>query len=153
MSVHRSAAALGGAVLLAALAIPGSAASPAAEVAAVVPAAATVTTSVGSVGSYISAGSVFQIDLTFSCPAKSMGSVSVEAHQNLGHGFVANGFGYSRRQLTCDGKKHTLKLTVSPTGERGFRRGLAYVLADVTACSPNVEICNPVSAERTVTVR
>jgi hypothetical protein len=153
MSVHRLAAVLGGAAVLAALSVPGSAAAPAVEAARVAPAAAPVATTIGPVGTLVSAGSVVRIDVTFSCPTKSTGSVTVEGHQNVGGGFVANGFGYSRQGLTCDGKKHTLRLTVSPTGERGFRRGPAYVLADLAACPANAEVCNPVSAERTVSVR
>jgi hypothetical protein len=79
--------------------------------------------------------------------------VTVEAHQNVGGGFVANGFGYSRQPVACDGRKHTVRLTVSPTGDRGFRRGLAYVLADLAACPANAQVCNPISAERTLSVR
>lgn len=145
--------------MLAALTIPGSAAAPAPEAlaavpaAAVVPAAASTTTTIGPFGTYISAGSAFRIDVTYSCPTKSTGSVTVEAHQNVGGGFVANGFGYSRQALSCNGKKHILRLTVSPTGERGFRPGPAYVLADLAACPTNAEVCNPVSAERTLNVR
>jgi hypothetical protein len=153
MSVHRRAAVLAGAAVLAALTIPGSAAAPVGGAVAAVPAAATGTVSIGGAGSYISAGSVFQIDLAFSCATKEVGSVSVEVHQNVGNGFVANGFGYSRRPLTCDGKGHTVTVTVSPMGERGFRRGAAYVLADLSACVPNAETCTSVSAERTVKVR
>jgi hypothetical protein len=153
MSVHRVAAALGGAALVAALTIPGSRAAPAGEAASAAPAAATSALSIGAVGSYISAGSLFRIDLAFSCATKEVGSVSLEAHQNVGHGFVANGFGYSRRPLTCDGKQHTVTITVSPMGERGFRRGPAYVLADLSACVPNAQTCTSLSAERTVAVR
>ena len=100
MSAHRVAAAFGGAALVAALTIPGSTAAPAGEAVSAVPAAAAATLGIGAVGSYISAGAVFQIDLAFSCATKEVGSVSVEVHQNVGHGFVANGFGYSRRPLT-----------------------------------------------------
>jgi hypothetical protein len=153
MSAHRVAAAFGGAALVAALTIPGSRAAPTGEAVSAVPAAATATVSIGAVGTYISAGSVFQIDLAFSCATKEVGSVSVEVHQNVGHGFVANGFGYSRRPLTCDGKEHTVTVTVSPMGERGFRRGAAYVLADLSACVPNAQTCTSLSGERTVTVR
>lgn len=171
MSVRRSASVLAGAVLLAALAIPGSSASPVAaptkapvpaRAAAVVPAAgapaalpsaARPTMAIGAVGAYIASGAVFRIDVTYSCAAKSNGSVTAEAHQNLGDGFAANGFGYTRRPLTCDGKKHTVRLTMSPTGERGFTTGPAYVLADLAACPTNAEVCDPVSMERTLTVR
>ncbi len=151
MSVHRLAAVLGGSAVLAALTISGSAAAPVPGAVGAAP--ASVTTAIGPFGTYIAAGSVFRIDMTYSCPTKSNGSVTVEAHQNVGGGFVANGFGYSRQALTCNGKKHTVRLTVSPTGERGFRPGPAYVLADLAACPANAEVCNPVSAERTLSVR
>jgi hypothetical protein len=153
MSAHRVAAAFGGAALVAALTIPGSQAAPAAESVSTVPTAATTTVGIAAVASYISSGSAFRIDVTISCATNNQGSVSLQAHQNVGNGFVANGWGYSRGPLTCDGKEHTVTLTVAPMGERGFRRGPAYVLADVSACVPNSETCNPVSAERTVTVR
>lgn len=154
MSRRRSAAVLGGAVLLAALAVPGSVAAPTPEAVTAVPTAAAPAASIGPVGTWIAVGSVFRIDLTYTCPKAWTGSANLEAHQNVGGGFVANGFGYSRTPLTCDGRKHTARLTVSPTGERGLRRGAAYVIADVTACpAANATTCNPVSVERTVMVR
>jgi hypothetical protein len=153
MALHRSAGVLAGAVVLAALVMPGSAAAPTVQAVAAVPTAAAPAASIGPVASWNAVGAVFRIALTYTCPKGSTGSANLEAHQNVGGGFVANGFGYSRTPLTCDGRKHTVMLTVSPTGERGMTRGAAYVIADVTACTARATACSPTSVERTVTVR
>lgn len=160
MSIRRFAAALGGAALLAALVTPGSAASQGADVAAqpgAAPVAAAVPAAtapeVAAVGTYIASGSVFRLDVSYVCPTKNTGSVSIEAHQNVGGGFVANGYGYSRTSITCNGTKQTVRITVAPQSERGFRRGPAYVIADLGTCAPNSEVCGPLSAERTVAIR
>ena len=165
MSVHRSAAALGGAVLLAALAIPGSAAAPgaapvaapgiagAAAPAAAVPSLSRPRVTIASTASLVTAGSVFRVDVGYTCTAKSSTSINLEGHQNLGDGFVANGYGFSRVVPTCDGKRHTMRVTVVPMGERGFTAGPAFVIADVSSCTTDGRTCLAVSVERSLSVR
>lgn len=157
MSLHRSAAAVGGALLLAGLTVSGTAAGPAQHPGAA-PAAAAASPSVAApgvaaTGRYIDAGAVFQIDVSYACPSKSTGSLSVEAHQNLGDGFVANGWGYARANPTCNGKKHTVRIPVVPTGERGFTRGAAYTITEFISCPPKTQVCDPVPTERTIAIR
>jgi hypothetical protein len=142
---------VGGAVLLAALTVSGSAAVPAARPAAPVPQAAAP--GVPATGRYIDSGAVFQIDVSYTCPSKSTGQLSLDVHQNLGDGFVANGFGYARRSLTCNSKKHSVRITVVPSGERGFMRGPAYAITDFFSCPPKSQACEPTTLERTIAVR
>lgn len=155
ISLHRSAAAAGGAVLLAALTVSGSVAAPALHPATAPGAAPPVAAVPGvpATGRYIEAGAVFQLDLSYTCPSKWTGQLSTEAHQNLGDGFVANGFGYARKGLNCNGKKHTVRITVVPGGEHGFVRGSAYTITDFFSCAPKSEACEPTTLERTIAVR
>ena len=154
MSLHRSAAAVGGAVLLAALTVSGTAAAPGLHAAtAPVAAAPAVAPGVPSTGRYIESGAAFQLDVSYTCPTKSTGQLSTEVHQNLGDGFVANGFGYARQSLTCNGKKHTVRYTVVPNGEHGFVRGSVYAITDFFSCPPKSQACEPTTLERTIAVR
>jgi hypothetical protein len=164
MSVHRSAAAVGGAVLLAALTVSGSGAAPAlqaeaapaAEVAQPAVALPSITkpdVTMASTASLVTAGSAFHLDIGYTCTAQSSTTVNLEAHQNVGEGFVAGGYGFSRVPPTCDGRKHTTRLTVVPMGERGFSRGRALVIADVSSCTPDGRTCLGVSLERSLTIR
>jgi hypothetical protein len=93
---------------------------------------------------------VFRINVTYQCEPGTSGQVFVEARQNVGGGFVASGFGGIRSTLTCDNRDHVERVTVMPFGERGFKKGGAFVVATVESCGP--ESCTPVSTERTITI-
>ena len=164
VSAHRSAAAVGGAVLLAALTVSGSAAVPALHadaaktaVVAAAPAALPSITkprvTIASTASLVSAGSVFHVDIGYTCTAKSSTSINLEGHQSLNDGFVANGYGFSRVAPVCDGKKHAMRVTVVPMGEHGFTTGPAFVIADVSSCTTDGKTCLGGSVERSLTVR
>jgi hypothetical protein len=141
MSVHRRAALFGGAVVLAATLVPATIASAATGV------------GIASTASLVSAGSVFKVNVTYTCNPGTTGGVSVEAHQNAGGGFVANGYGYARGKLTCDNKSHVVRVTVTPSGERGFRKGDAYLMADVSSCNEQTGSCDLASDERTIKIQ
>ena len=141
MSVHRRAALFGGAVVLAATLVPATIASAATGV------------SVASTASLVSAGSVFRVNVTSKCSPGTAGGVSIEAHQNVGGGFVANGWGYARGKLTCDNKNRVVRLTVTPAGERGFKKGNVFVIADVSSCNNETGNCELASVERTIKIQ
>ena len=130
MSVHRRAALFGGAVVLAATLVPATIASAATGVSVATPA------TLGSAGYVITAG-----------------GVSIEAHQHVGGGFVANGWGYARSKLTCDNKNRVVRLTVTPAGERGFKKGNVFVIADVSSCNNETGSCELASVERTIKIQ
>ena len=163
VSAHRSAAAVGGAVLLAALTVSGSAAAPAlhadaaktavAAAPAALPSITKPRVTIASTASLVSAGSVFHVDIGYTCTAKSSTSINLEGHQSLNDGFVANGYGFSRVAPVCDGKKHSVRITVVPSGERGFMRGPAYAITDFFSCPPKSQACEPTTLERTIAVR
>ncbi|SES39030.1 hypothetical protein SAMN05216199_3237 [Pedococcus cremeus] len=163
ISAHRSAAGVGGAVLLAALTVSGSAAAPAlhadaaktavAAAPAALPSITKPRVTIASTASLVSAGSVFHLDIGYTCTAKSSTSINLEGHQNLNDGFVANGYGFSRVAPVCDGKTHAMRVTVVPMGERGFTTGPAFVIADVSSCTADGKTCLGGSLERTLTVR
>jgi hypothetical protein len=162
ISLHRSAAVVGGAVLLAALTVPGSAATPAlrpeaappgAAAPAVAPSITRPNVTLASTASLVTAGSAFHLDVGYTCTARTSTTFNVEGHQNVGDGFVANGYGFSRVPPTCDGRRHTTRVTVVPMGERGFTTGPALVIADVSSCTPDGKTCLSVSMERSLTVR
>jgi hypothetical protein len=141
MSVHRRAALFGGAVVLAATLVPATIASAATGV------------SVAPTATLVSAGSVFRVDVTYKCTPGTAGGVSIEAHQNVGGGFVANGWGYARSKLTCDNKNRVVRLTVAPAGERGFKKGNVFVIADVSSCNNETGNCELASVERTIKIQ
>ena len=159
MSVHR-AAVVGGAVLLAALTVSGSSAAPVeslvlppAAVSAAAPALAAPVVSIASTATLVPAGSAFHVDIGYTCSLQSQTNIYLEAHQDVGHGFVANGYGSGRGAPTCDGRSHTMRVTVVPNGERGFTSRPAFVLADVTSCTADGRTCSGASAERSLTIR
>ena len=168
VSLHRSTAAVGGAVLLAALTVSGTAAAPslhpdaapaaraaapAASPAIALPSITKPRVTLASTASLVVAGSAFHVDIGYTCTARTSTTVNLEGHQNVGNGFVANGYGFSRVAPTCDGKGHTMRVTVVPTGERGFTTGPAFVIADVSSCTADGKTCSGVSIERSLTVR
>ena len=175
VSLHRSTAAVGGAVLLAALTVSGTAAAPtlhphaataaraaapagrtavpAASPAIALPSITKPRVTLVSTASLVVAGSAFHVDIGYTCTARTSTTVNLEGHQNVGNGFVANGYGFSRVAPTCDGKGHTMRVTVVPTGERGFTTGPVFVIADVSSCTADGKTCSGVSIERSLTVR
>ena len=110
------------------------------------------TVSVAASADLVREGSVFKLGVSYRCRAGLDAAVAVQGVQNVGAGFVAHGFGFSDLPLGCDGATHRLTLTVVPDGERGFKRGHAYVIGGIQACTSDLA-CESDSVERVVAIR
>ena len=131
----------------------GAAVTTAATLVPAAPAVAASHLRPASTASYLTAAGGFRITVGYNCPSGFVALIDLTAEQNLGNGFVASGDGQNRLNLTCDGVRHRLRITVVPTGERAFTRGPAYLLADLTACSTSSDECEQASPERAITIR
>ena len=56
-------------------------------------------------------------------------------------------------KLTCDNKNRVVRLTVTPAGERGFKKGNVFVIADVSSCNNETGNCELASVERTIKIQ
>jgi hypothetical protein len=102
---------------------------------------------VESPATLVSRGAAVSVPVEVTCAGGQFASVDVTVAQRVGSE-TARGSGF--RELTCDGHRQTINITVFAQSNKAFRKGTGFAQANIFGCTNS--FCGNESDDRTISI-